>query len=54
MMAPMARTPNTSGITFATMVSEAAKPAPNSTSEASSAARDGNHSRVTSATISIT
>ncbi len=54
MMAPIARTPNTSGITFTTMVSDAAKPAPNTTSEASSAARDGNHSSAISATISST
>ena len=54
MMAPMARSPNTSGITFTTMVSEAAKPAPKTTSEASSAALDGSHSSATSATISST
>ena len=51
MIAPIARTPNTSGITFVTMVSEAAKPTPNSTSEASSASRDGHHSSASSATI---
>ena len=54
MMAPSARIPNTSGITFTIIVSDAAKPAPNMTSEASSASRDGIHRSVTSASVSIT
>jgi len=54
MIAPMARIPKTSGITFATMVSLAAKPAPKATSDPSSTGREGIQSRVTSASISTT
>ena len=43
MMAPRARTPNTSGIHLDSHVSDTAKPAPKTTSEASRAWRDGTH-----------
>src|SRR5687768_10860710 len=47
MIPPIARTPNTSGITFVIMVSDAAKPTPNSPRVASNASRDGTHGSAT-------
>ena len=41
MIAPIARTPNTSGITRVIIVSAAAKPTPNMASAHRSASRDG-------------
>ena len=48
MMAPIARRPNTSGIAFVIMVSAAAKPAPNPTSDPSSVSREGSHKSASS------
>ena len=47
MIAPRARIPNTSGMTFTVIVSAAAKPIPNATSDAKRPSADGHSSRPT-------